>query len=57
MGVYAFDTQTSKTLWTTKAPAGINAFAAIDGDTPLVGAGTTGFHKSPHFQLIAYSPS
>jgi outer membrane protein assembly factor BamB len=53
--VYAFDTQTGKTLWTAKAPAGINAFPAIDGDTLLVGAGTTGFHKRPHFQLIAYS--
>jgi alcohol dehydrogenase (cytochrome c) len=55
--VYAFDTQTGKTLWTAKAPAGINAFPAIDGDTLLVGAGTTGFHKNPHFQLIAYSLS
>ena len=55
--VYAFDTQTGKTLWTTKAPAGINSFPAIDGDTLLVGAGTTGFDKNPHFQLIAYSIS
>jgi outer membrane protein assembly factor BamB len=55
--VYAFDTQTGKTLWTTKAPAGINSFPAIDGDTLLVGAGTTGFDKNPHFQLIAYSVS
>jgi outer membrane protein assembly factor BamB/plastocyanin len=53
--VYAFDTRTGKTLWTTKAPAGINAFPAIDGDTLLVGAGTPGFHKKPRFELIAYS--
>src|SRR3954453_14001570 len=53
--VYAFDTQTGKTLWTAKAPRGINHFPAIDGDPVLVGAGTTGFHKRPHFQLIAYS--
>jgi outer membrane protein assembly factor BamB len=53
--VYAFDTQTGKTLWTTKAPAGINAFPAIAGDTVLVGAGTAGFHKKPKFELIAYS--
>jgi outer membrane protein assembly factor BamB len=53
--VYAFDTQTGKTLWTTKAPAGINSFPAIDGDTLLVGASTTGFHKNPKFELIAYS--
>jgi outer membrane protein assembly factor BamB len=55
--VYAFDTQTGKTLWTTKAPAGINSFPAIDGDTLLVGASTTGFHKNPKFELIAYSLS
>jgi hypothetical protein len=48
-------TQTGKTLWVTAAPAGINAFPAIDGNTLLVGAGTTGLDKNPHFQLIAYS--
>ena len=53
--VYAFDTRTGKTLWTTKAPAGINSFPAVDGDTLLVGASTTGFHKNPKFELIAYS--
>ena len=53
--VYAFDTQTGKTLWTATAPAGINAFPAIDGDTLLVGAGTTGFFKKPRFELIAYA--
>jgi hypothetical protein len=42
-------TQTGKTLWTTKTPAGIKSFPAIDGDTLLVGAGTTGFHKNPTF--------
>jgi outer membrane protein assembly factor BamB len=53
--IYAYDTQTGKTLWTTKTPAGINSFPAIDGDTLLVGAGATGFRKNPKFQLIAYS--
>ena len=53
--IYAFDTQTGQTLWTTKAPAGINSFPAIDGDTLLVGAGTTGFHKNPKFELVAYA--
>ena len=50
-----FDTQTGKTLWTAKAPAGINSFPAIDGDTLLVGAAAPGFLKKPQFQLIAYS--
>jgi plastocyanin len=53
--IYACDAQTGKTLWTTKAPAGINSFPAIDGDTLLVGAGTTGFHRNRKFELIAYS--
>jgi outer membrane protein assembly factor BamB len=53
--IYAFDTQTGKTLWTATAPAGINSFPAIDGDTLLVGAAAPGFLKNPQFQLIAYS--
>ena len=53
--IYAFDTQSGKTLWTKKAPAGINSFPAIDGDTLLIAASTTGFDKKPQFQLIAYS--
>jgi alcohol dehydrogenase (cytochrome c) len=53
--VYAYNTQTGKTLWTTKAPAGINSFPAVDGDMLLVGAGAAGFVKKPQFQLIAYS--
>ena len=53
--IYAFDTETGKTLWKTRAPAGINSFPAIDGDTLLVGAGTSGVEKKPQFQLVAYS--
>jgi plastocyanin len=53
--IYAFDTNTGKTLWTVKAPAGINSFPAIDGDTLLVGAGTAGFDKKPKDELIAYA--
>jgi alcohol dehydrogenase (cytochrome c) len=53
--IYGFDTHTGKKLWTAKAPAGINAFPSIDGDTLLVGAGAAGFFKNPQFQLIAYS--
>jgi len=55
--LYAFDTQTGKTLWTQKTPAGINAFPAVDGDTLLVGSAAAGFTKNPKFQLIAYSLS
>jgi outer membrane protein assembly factor BamB len=55
--IYAFDTTTGKTLWTKKASAGINSFPAIDGDTLLVGAGSPGFFKNPHYELIAYSLS
>ena len=53
--IYAFDTETGKTLWTKQATAGINSFPAIDGDTLLVGAAAPGFFKKPKFQLIAYS--
>src|SRR4029077_16106235 len=53
--VYAFDTKTGKTLWTAQAPAGINSFPAIDGDTIVVGAAASGFTKNPQFELIAYS--
>jgi hypothetical protein len=53
--IYAFDTKTGKTLWRAKARAGINSFPSIDADTLLVVAGTTGFFKKPHVELIAYT--
>ena len=52
--VWAFDTKTGNTVWTAKAPAGIDSFPAIDGGTLLVGAATGGFSTSPKFQLVAY---
>ena len=55
--VYAFDTNTGKQLWSTTAPAGVNSFAAVDADTVLVGAATTGNIKHPQFKLVAYSLS
>ena len=55
--IYAYDTASGKLLWTAKAPAGINSFPAIDGDTLLVGAAAPGFFKKPQQQLIAYSLS
>jgi hypothetical protein len=53
--IYALDTKSGTTLWTTKARAGLNSFPAIDGDTLLVGAGTTGFFKKPRLELVAYT--
>ena len=55
--INAFDTATGRTLWSTKARAGINGFPAVDGDQLLVGAGTTGAFKNPHFELTAYALS
>jgi outer membrane protein assembly factor BamB len=43
--IYAFDTETGKTLWSHKTPAGINSFPAVDGDTLLVGSVAAGFTK------------
>jgi len=40
-----------------RRPPAINSFPAVDGDTLLVGAGTTGFDKKPKFELVAYSLS
>jgi len=55
--VYAFSTQTGKLLWSTQAPAGINAFPAVTQHMLLVGAGTPGLGtvKKPVFSLVAYS--
>jgi outer membrane protein assembly factor BamB len=55
--VYGFDVKTGKQLWSTQAPAGVNSFAAVDGDTVLVGAAASGLSKNPQFQLVAYSLS
>src|SRR5262245_44446263 len=53
--IYAFDTKTGKQLLKQKAPAGINSFPAVVGDSLLIGAAAPGFLKSPHFQLVSYS--
>jgi alcohol dehydrogenase (cytochrome c) len=55
--VYGFDVRTGKQLWSTQAPAGVNSFAAVDGDTVLVGAAASGLSKNPSFELVAYSLS
>ncbi len=54
--VYGLDARTGSTLWSTKAPAGVNAFAAVDGDTLLIGAGAASPGvKQPTNELVAYS--
>jgi outer membrane protein assembly factor BamB len=54
--VYALNSRTGATLWSVQAPAGVNAFAAVDGDTLLVGAGAPSPRvKHPSTQLVAYS--
>jgi outer membrane protein assembly factor BamB len=54
--VFALAADDGRTLWTGRAPAGINACPAVDGDMLLVGAGadprTIG---SPVHELIAYA--
>jgi len=54
--VYALDKNDGSTLWSANAPTGVNGFAAVDGDTLLVGAGAaTPGVKHPSNQLVAYS--
>jgi outer membrane protein assembly factor BamB len=54
--VYALDTRTGATLWSAKAPIGVNAFAAIDGNTLLIGAGAPNpAVKHPTAELVAYA--
>jgi alcohol dehydrogenase (cytochrome c) len=57
--IYAFSTDTGKPLWTTQAPAGVNAFPAVTQKMLLVGAGTPGLGtiKKPVYSLVAYSLS
>jgi outer membrane protein assembly factor BamB len=54
--LYAFDTSTGALLWSAQAPAGVNAFPAVDGDMLLVGAGAPGRAvRHPSDELVAYS--
>jgi len=57
--LYAFATATGKQLWTTQAPAGVNAFPAVTQKLLIVGAGTPGLGtiKKPVFSIVAYSIS
>jgi outer membrane protein assembly factor BamB len=54
--VYALDSRSGAVLWSAQAPAGVNGFAAVDGNTVLVGAGAPGpYVKHPSDALVAYS--
>jgi outer membrane protein assembly factor BamB len=54
--VYALNKTNGATLWSAQAPAGVNAFPAIDGNTLLVGAGApVKGVKHPSNELVAYS--
>ncbi len=54
--IYALSTKDDSTLWSAQAPAGVNAFPAIDGKLLLVGAAAPvkGI-KHPSNELVAYS--
>ena len=54
--IYAYSTDIGKLLWTTQAPAGINAFPAVTQNMLFVGAGTPGLGtiKKPVYSLVAY---
>ncbi len=54
--IYALSTKDGSILWSAQAPAGVNSFPAIDGDTLLVGAGAPAKGiKHPSNELVAYS--
>jgi outer membrane protein assembly factor BamB/plastocyanin len=53
--IYAFDTETGKTLSTIKAPAGVNSFPAVTKNMLIVGAGAPGSLKNPQYEIVAYS--
>jgi PQQ-like domain/Sigma-70 factor, region 1.2/Sigma-70 region 2 len=54
--VYALDSRSGAVLWSAQAPAGVNGFAAVDGNTLLVGAGAPGpYVKHASDALVAYS--
>jgi alcohol dehydrogenase (cytochrome c) len=54
--IYALSTKDGSILWTAQAPAGVNSFPAIDGNTILVGAAAPAKGiKHPKNELVAYS--
>jgi len=53
--IYAIATRNGSTLWSTRAPAGINSFPAITRDMLIVGAGAPSRSKNAPDEIIAYS--
>ena len=53
--VYALSAKHGSTLWSTKAPAGINSFPAVTRKMLIVGAGAPTKAKHGRDELIAYS--
>ena len=54
--IYAFSAKTGSTLWTAKAPTGINSFPAVTRRMLIVGAGAvTAAGKTPTGEIVAYS--
>jgi outer membrane protein assembly factor BamB len=54
--IYALSAKTGVTLWTVKAPAGINSFPAVTKTMLIVGAGAiTATGKKPRGTIVAYA--
>ena len=53
--IYALSNRTGATLWSTKAPVGVNSFPAVTKTMLIVGAGAPSTAKKPLNELIAYS--
>jgi outer membrane protein assembly factor BamB len=54
--IYGLGTKNGAILWSAQAPAGVNSFPAIDGNTLLVGAGAPAPHvKHANDELVAYA--
>ena len=52
--IYALAAATGRTVWQTRAPAGINACPAIAGVTLLVGAGAAYPKLGKTYELLAF---
>lgn len=53
--ICALSARTGATLWTARAPAGIDAFPAVTRTMLIVGAGGRTSAKRPRGAIVAYS--